>query len=36
LEQEKEGIFADLLKKKHNKFNKIGGGNKMIVKYDEL
>jgi hypothetical protein len=27
--------LAGILKKKHNKFNKIGGGNKMMIKYDE-
>jgi len=33
-QKEKEDILAGLLKRKHNKFNKIGG-NRMIVKYDE-
>jgi hypothetical protein len=32
-QHEKEEILAGILKRKHNKFNKIGG-NRMIVKYD--
>jgi|LakMenEpi03Aug12_release.lakeMendotaPanAssembly.Ray.scaffolds.fasta_scaffold3622685_1 hypothetical protein len=32
-EQQKEDIFAELLRKRHNKFNKLWG-TKILAKYD--